>query len=163
MESDIAQIFAVHPSFRIVATATPPSTSNPWLTNEVMHLFHFHSLDETAPMALSSLLKSIVPSAPLEILKNLEKFSKKLNELCEDPTVQLGTRLSLRQLIRLAKTSADFAEEIYEGLCGACMVHFMPSAKKELVLKEMKELGFIQRVKKGGADAPIKISYCDAE
>ena len=38
-------IFMVHPSFRILALATPPSPSTPWLSNEMLNLFHFFSLE----------------------------------------------------------------------------------------------------------------------
>lgn len=45
-EADLTRrrIFPVHPAFRILALATPPSRSDPWLNNEVLQLFHFFSL-----------------------------------------------------------------------------------------------------------------------
>lgn len=38
------RIYPVHPAFRLVALATPPTPTNPWLTAEIMGLFAFASV-----------------------------------------------------------------------------------------------------------------------
>lgn len=38
------RIYPVHPAFRLVALATPPTPANPWLTAEIMGLFAFASV-----------------------------------------------------------------------------------------------------------------------
>ena len=40
-ELEAKQIFVCHPNFRVMALATPPSLAAPWMSNEVVHLFHF--------------------------------------------------------------------------------------------------------------------------
>jgi hypothetical protein len=42
-------IFAVHPGFRLVCLANSPTSKNPWLTSEVMSMFHFHILPGKEP------------------------------------------------------------------------------------------------------------------
>ena len=37
-------IYRVHPSFCVLALANPPTKQEPWLNNEVLHLFHFFKL-----------------------------------------------------------------------------------------------------------------------
>jgi len=38
-------LIRVHESFRIIAIAYPPSIENPWLTAEVLPMFHVHHLE----------------------------------------------------------------------------------------------------------------------
>ena len=54
-ELEAAKIQRVHPSFRVLALATPPTTQNPWLTAEILGLFAFHGV----PTALPEVRQSI--------------------------------------------------------------------------------------------------------
>jgi len=49
-EEELARqkIHRIHENFSIIATATPPTITNPWLTHEILPLFHFHVIDRTA-------------------------------------------------------------------------------------------------------------------
>ena len=85
------KIFAVHPSFRLIATATPPNNANPWLTNEVMHMFMFHrvSLGDVSTASIGELLHSIVADLPSATVAKLEKFAHSTRQLCADPVVRV--------------------------------------------------------------------------
>jgi MoxR-like ATPase len=82
-------IFPVHPGFRILALATPPSRGQPWLTNEVLHLFHFFTLQmdmtsEEGRGHTTNLVQSVVPSLAENVAPTLSIFAAKLAEIDED-------------------------------------------------------------------------------
>merc|ERR1712188_256021 len=76
-------IFMVHPSFRIVALATPPTKSAPWLTNEMLNLFHFFSLEmdvksDVGREHAALLVESVVSNLPVGMAPKLATLAAKL-------------------------------------------------------------------------------------
>jgi MoxR-like ATPase len=63
----------VHPAFRIIAIANPPDRQKPWLTSEIVSMFHFHMLSAISlqhkfeiAQALFPKLRGLFTSANLE-------------------------------------------------------------------------------------------------
>jgi hypothetical protein len=160
------RIFPVHPSFRLLAMANPPELINPWLTNEIMNLFHFHSFALLTPpsapavpglpssstsvlpsltlnksLSISILLQSIVADANPSLLSALERFAVRVNDLRSDPVIQLDKVLSLRQLIRIARRSTAYPGEVPDNVANTCMLKFMPVAKRDVLLSVIRQVG----------------------
>jgi hypothetical protein len=101
-------VHPIHPNFRILALATLPERTRPWLTNEVMHLFHYFSLDGQAidPVAV---VKAATPAInPRGLAEQMEVLAAKLTEISEDGTNSIAADLSLRQMLRVARHGARF-------------------------------------------------------
>jgi energy-coupling factor transporter ATP-binding protein EcfA2 len=140
------KIFPVHPNFRVIALATPPESANPWISHDIMHMFHFHEFSAWEDGGQShwlDILYSIVPNLSQDIAITIHQFAGKMRELCQDPIVQLESSISLRQMIRVAKHCSIYPGDLYETLCNVCMVKFMPQAKREFVLGIMKALNIV--------------------
>ena len=71
------KVRSVHPAFRVIACAEPPTVHDPWLTDEILSLFSFHSLPELSPKEQRSLValdSAAAASAPvLRALLNYEQ------------------------------------------------------------------------------------------
>ena len=80
------KIFSVHPSFRIIAVACPPSSSNPWMTDEVTSWFRTSVLSSPTRQDIVSMITQLHPNAPLETMNKALSF----NELLETSS-QRGT------------------------------------------------------------------------
>ena len=166
------RIFAVHPAFRLLATATPPEPLAPWLNAEVMQMFAFHAMSLPSPptstaivvptssssspskieppratssssMSIATLLATIVPAFPHELCAKLELFAHRTHQLHLDPMIQLEEPVSLRQLIRIAQRSVAFPDELHASVASACMLRFMPQAKRQAMLDAMRDVGII--------------------
>jgi MoxR-like ATPase len=72
-------VFKVHPSFRIIALACPPSDSNPWFTDEVMSWFRTTVLPELDSQTTVQLIDALFPNAPKNLVKKLMAFSTVLS------------------------------------------------------------------------------------
>ncbi len=51
------RIFPVHPSFRVLAVGGFPTSDNKWLTEEVMHMFTFHTMPELSHADATQLIQ----------------------------------------------------------------------------------------------------------
>ena len=141
-------IYPIHPCFRIIATATPPSRSSPWLNNEMLHLFEFHTVDVFSPdegnfnsNSVALLLQKIVPDSSWDLLVKLENLGIRMRTLANDPVVQLENPVSLRQLIRLSKKSVKSPEETYETLSNILMLPFLPLQRRHILEQLLIETG----------------------
>ena len=54
-------LLRVHPSFRIVATALPPTPSNRWLTSDLLPLFLWHEMPKHSQKDLGCILAAAAP------------------------------------------------------------------------------------------------------
>jgi len=99
-------IFPVHPSFRILALATPPTRGQPWLTNEMLHLFHFFQLDmditsEIGRQHSAELVRSVVPDIEDDVAPKLAAFAASLAEIDADDASTMAGSMSVRMMLRV--------------------------------------------------------------
>ncbi|PNF24076.1 hypothetical protein B7P43_G04705 [Cryptotermes secundus] len=127
-------LLRIHPAFRIVALAEPPSEGNragQWLTAEILSLFLFH---EMRPLALHEEIH-IVKSLYGEVGKSLASVMELAHKLraSEDPTLQsLAGSLSTRQLLRIARRMAVYAADSpAAAIQQACLSRFLPSLARQ--------------------------------
>jgi von Willebrand factor A domain-containing protein 8 len=120
-------LFRIHPAFRIIALASPPTRENPWCTSELLAIFPFVEIME--PLALDEKLQVITHLIPIQeaispakqklggkVLELLSKTYKELErmELNSSNEIKLSASLSetsfipsTRQLLRLWKGSCE--------------------------------------------------------
>ena len=72
------QVYQVHPSFRIIALACPPSEVNPWLTDEVLTWFRMTMLPTLDNQQKKDLIGLLCPRAPTDMVAKLMHFSESL-------------------------------------------------------------------------------------
>eukprot|EP01114_Cavostelium_apophysatum_P013936 TRINITY_DN3482_c0_g1_i2.p1 TRINITY_DN3482_c0_g1~~TRINITY_DN3482_c0_g1_i2.p1 ORF type:complete len:768 (-),score=160.68 TRINITY_DN3482_c0_g1_i2:2132-4435(-) len=118
------KILPVHPSFRLVALAIPPNLKNPWLTSEVISMFHLHFLHDLKAAEKEALLRRLFPDSP--IIENLLLFASKVHDwnISQKEGAKLG--LSLRQLIRIAKHASTYPADLYDAIHRTLLTRFMP-------------------------------------
>jgi hypothetical protein len=46
----------IHPAFRVIALARPPSRAQPWVTHETLQLFDWHTLPQLSAAQIGSVL-----------------------------------------------------------------------------------------------------------
>jgi hypothetical protein len=99
----------VHPSFRVVALALPPTRTNRWLGAETVGLFGFHHLPGLRPDAHAAVLKQLYPAAAnAAALDALVQVSASLERAVEAQSLPPGAEgaslsLSTRHLVRLGR------------------------------------------------------------
>ena len=119
----VAKKHRVHPSFRIVAVACPPSTTNPWMTEEVTSWFRTTVLPSPSNKDVNQMVQTLYPSAPSETMNKALNFSKHLKDMVQKGSATedkraagLGSGLSLRQLLRLARHMNSFPKTAEHSL-----------------------------------------------
>ena len=120
------QIFPVHPGFRILALATPPTGEAPWLTNEMLHLFHFFrlSIDLTSEEGRehsTALLQAVVPELPAEVPHALATFAAAMGNMEADQSNTVSASVSLRLMLRAARRAAIYPTDFYEIVAAGIM------------------------------------------
>ena len=115
--------FQVHPSFRIVAIACPPSSSNPWMTEEVTSWFRTTVLPSPSNKDVTHMITTLLPATPEATMNKALEFSNLLSEMStkgsatEDKRATgMSNGLSLRQLLRLARHMNSFPNTAEDSL-----------------------------------------------
>ena len=115
--------FQVHPSFRIVAIACPPSSSNPWMTEEVTSWFRTTVLPSPSNKDVTRMITTLLPATPEATMNKALEFSNLLSEMStkgsatEDKRATgMSNGLSLRQLLRLARHMNSFPNTAEDSL-----------------------------------------------
>ena len=138
---DKTNLLRIHPSFRLIAVAEPPTntektvaTSGNWLTSELVNMFLFHIIE---PLSLTHEYELLNKKFSLNekhrqlynVINNLKQMS--LN----DPQLkQTANIFSLRQLIRLShKLEAYPSLNLKELIENSCLYKFMPQLNKQIL------------------------------
>ena len=103
---------AVHPRFRVVATAVPPTVRSNWLTEETMQYFSFHSMPLWDEPSLARLATVLHPAAPLRpVVSCLAKLLPRAGGAggaAPSPAAAAELPpLSLRQILRAVNAAAQ--------------------------------------------------------
>jgi MoxR-like ATPase len=97
-------VIRVHPAFRLVALAVPPSLKANWLLAETASLFTFHELPAPAAAEEEAFLQALSPDTPPVVLKALCRLSQELAKVGEKSHGAGGVRglqaLSTRHLLQ---------------------------------------------------------------
>lgn len=141
------QVYAIHPSFRIVALARPPAGNRglergSWMTAENCTLFPFVWLRPLSMKEEQQVLEARAPRAPdISVLVQLVHSVRSASDN-DEIISSISESLSTRQLIRLCKqrevtnaahtssTPLSSATGLYDGIHRLCLSRFMPSVAK---------------------------------
>ncbi|KXS13469.1 hypothetical protein M427DRAFT_33874 [Gonapodya prolifera JEL478] len=153
--TEVKHIFPIHPSFRIVATSStpahPPASGNvseamPWLTEEILNMFHFVEIGAFARFEEEEIVKAVT-KCPEPQMKVLLDFAEKFRSLShEDTAGQSGVlskaaAMSTRQIIRICKRLTEHPnEDLNRAIHRTCLSPFLPQLARdalELLLKEV--------------------------
>ena len=91
----------------------PPTVKNPWLTSEIMSMFHFHTLPTLTLALKNKLLRKMFPDTPQQLIDILLSFDDKVREASNIEKNKQSLELSLRQLIRICKHVSLYPDTLY--------------------------------------------------
>eukprot|EP01062_Namystynia_karyoxenos_P030185 TRINITY_DN22568_c0_g1_i1.p1 TRINITY_DN22568_c0_g1~~TRINITY_DN22568_c0_g1_i1.p1 ORF type:complete len:1930 (+),score=635.49 TRINITY_DN22568_c0_g1_i1:92-5881(+) len=107
----------IHPAFRVVALAAPPTAKANWLSEEVMGLFSFHEVPRADDAAEQAVLSALHPGLGAGgVLPQLVGLAARLRG--GDNT---QTRLSMRHLLRAARAAASGPPEGARARAAGCV------------------------------------------
>ncbi|XP_017778440.1 PREDICTED: von Willebrand factor A domain-containing protein 8 [Nicrophorus vespilloides] len=138
-------VLKIHPDFRIVAIAEPPTLTSGanWLSPEVLSLFIFH---EARTLSKQEEMKIITSqygpiSKPLHQIINLAHVLRD----SPDPTLKnLSGHLSTRQLLRIASRMQKFpTDDAYDTIEKTFMAKFLPSLAREALEKTLDKVDIL--------------------
>ncbi|KAL7983993.1 hypothetical protein Chor_004533 [Crotalus horridus] len=134
-------IFPIHPSFRVVALAEPPSVGSitqQWLGPELLTLFFFHYMKPLSKNEEIKVIKEMVPNVARASAEKLLMLTHKLRET-NDPTAQsLASSLSTRQLLRICRRLSHYPDEsLHHAINKACLSRFLPNLAKSALHKNL--------------------------
>ncbi|XP_031637278.1 von Willebrand factor A domain-containing protein 8 [Contarinia nasturtii] len=137
-------IFRIHPSFRIVALAEPPSveTGKNWLSPEVLSLFLFHEIRNLSKEEEKHIIQSLYGeiNESMDKILNLAELLRK----SKDPIVRnLSTTLSTRQLLRIAHRMSAYPPNeacAYEIVQQTFLAKFLPSLPRAALENAIKNV-----------------------
>jgi hypothetical protein len=129
-----------------LALATPPTRGQPWLTNEILHLFHFFGLDldvqdEVGRQHSAALINSVVPGLPEDIAPRLATLAAKLLEVQSDSASTMDGAMSVRTMLRVARRTVAYPEDLGSAVSMNLMTMFMPTQARSMVNTLMKASG----------------------
>ncbi|XP_061547312.1 von Willebrand factor A domain-containing protein 8 isoform X2 [Phycodurus eques] len=137
-------IFAIHPSFRVLALAEPSlvggdgGKGQQWLGPELLTMFLYHTVSPLARAEELDLLRGLSPNVPTEAAEQLLHLTHTLQQT-NDPTAQsLASSLSSRQLLRICRRLSRYPEEsVAHAVNKACLSRFLPSLARGSLQKSL--------------------------
>ncbi|XP_061716491.1 von Willebrand factor A domain-containing protein 8 [Cydia pomonella] len=128
-ELEESGVLRIHPAFRIVALAEPPTLGRGphWLSPEILSLFIFHEMRNLSKNEEIFIINSLYGdiSQPLHSIINLADELRS----SDDATLKnLSSSLSTRQLLRIASRMASYpTDSAYETVQRTFLAKFLPN------------------------------------
>ncbi|XP_068732159.1 von Willebrand factor A domain-containing protein 8-like [Montipora capricornis] len=138
-------VLCIHPSFRIIGLAEPPlisSAQQQWLNSELLSMFLFHHVCPLSKQEEAQVIYDMVPGSPRDVMDKLLDLTDKLR-LSKDPTASsIGSSLSTRQLLRIARRLATYpSEDLEHSIHKACLARFLPRLAAASLQKVLHDSG----------------------
>ena len=136
VEYDSSDILRIHPSFRVIGLAEPPTKKAPWLQASTLEQFSFVELPRLPATEASFILASVFPDLRGEVIKSIVEFS---NALVVQPGV---AQLTLRQMVRICrqiqadseqKSLGNEKSKLIQLLRNTLLVDFQPSSHQDMI------------------------------
>lgn len=152
-------ILKIHPSFRIIALAEPPTTEKTtnWLTPELLSLFMFHEVRNLSKNEEVDIINKMYG----KVGSSLDKILNLAHNLREahDPILKtLSATLSTRQLLRIAHRMSVYpsGDDAYETVQKAFLAKFLPSLPRAALDGSLKRANISPTKSKSKANYAIK-------
>lgn len=157
------RIYPIHPAFRVLALAAPPTVAKPWLHSGTVSMFSFVTLPDVVGVGSAredglDLLRrihgaSLPPAAAAQLLSfcdNMNRYAASI--LAEDAATSQALTISLRQLLRLARgvafqqgklghSASVGAWELYESAQESLLSQFLPASARAAVDGALRAAG----------------------
>lgn len=126
-------ILQIHPSFRIVALAEPPALDHgPWLTEEIMSMFRFHTVPSMTLQEERDVIAAAVPNLAQDKLDQLLSVADIIRRESAATVLSNSVSLSTRHLLRIARRLERYGEEdIGRAIQRISLARFLPSLARE--------------------------------
>ena len=155
--------FRIHPNFRVIGIASPPSLINPWLTQQMMSAFHFFDLSsfdfstwsssafpssasfntqEIVFNQVEKILRRKFPSIQTSLSNKLANFYVSVQKLEKENVGISKETISIKTVLRVAKYVQKYGN-LFSTLKRMIMLHYMPPLARELVEKEMRNASIL--------------------
>ncbi|XP_063703631.1 von Willebrand factor A domain-containing protein 8 [Culicoides brevitarsis] len=136
-EMEEHRVYPIHPAFRIVALAEPPTQEQNWLTPEMLSLFLFHEIRNLSKKEEEFIITEMY--GPMgNSLKQIIDFAQFLRESRDPVLKSLSGSLSTRQLLKIAQRYSKYDPEndgtvnsVYETLNRTFLTQFLPSLPRK--------------------------------
>lgn len=159
------RILPVHPSFRIVATASYPLHASqsgtvldrlPWMTEEICGLFAFVDIPGPDRAEEEAIIKRLVPlNTPMEAIVSILDFAHKFRDISEGAgdgaqaggsVLNKAGNLGTRQLIRiLRRVAEDPEEDLHRAINRTLLSPFLPQLARMALQELLQESGIRPR------------------
>uniref|UniRef100_A0A5S6QD72 von Willebrand factor A domain-containing protein 8 n=1 Tax=Trichuris muris TaxID=70415 RepID=A0A5S6QD72_TRIMR len=130
-------IFAIHPSFRIVATAEPSHGSDgfdSFLTPDVLALFLFIHVDSLNAKEEKQLLLKKCSGSREDVVDKLIRLRDFLHKCKEEHMISLASSLSSRQLVRILRRLQRYPDDSIPNLVHqTCLSRFLPRLTQQML------------------------------
>ncbi|KAJ3411077.1 hypothetical protein HDV05_002776 [Chytridiales sp. JEL 0842] len=150
-ELNASGIFKIHPSFRLILTATIPTNPNPsttpWLTEELGSMFtllHLPAATLTEEKQLIQYLTGLKETLLEPLMRFAEGYRNLSSETKNHHALSKTSVLSTRLLLRIAKSvkeSGGGLQELREAVERSLLVGFMPRLVRSGVERVLEEAG----------------------
>ncbi|KAJ3255375.1 hypothetical protein HK103_006294 [Boothiomyces macroporosus] len=162
------KIFCIHPSFRIIATASTDKhqPNFTWFNEEISSMFHFIKIDEMGFEEEKRLIKeqSNCPTEKLELIFNFaHRFRNLANVNGHESILSKSISLSTRQLLRICKRAAFPESDLYTLIMNTCLAPFLPQLGRNALIELLKDCGISKSTSKNLSieDSLSSISFGD--
>ncbi|XP_028405498.1 LOW QUALITY PROTEIN: von Willebrand factor A domain-containing protein 8-like [Dendronephthya gigantea] len=143
-------VYRIHPSFRIIALAEPPSinsSQNQWLNSELLHLFLYHHLEPLNKTEEAEVVFKMVPRVAKDKMKIVLDMADQLRNSNNSMLLSIAPSFSTRQLLRVARRIAEYPhEDLYQTINRACLADFLPSLARTALEDAMKGIGISKKI-----------------
>lgn len=133
----------IHPSFRIVALAEPPTVGRGqhWLSPEILSLFVFHEMRNLSKdeeiFIINTLYGNISPP-----LQTIIELADELRNSDDNTLKSLSSSLSTRQLLRIASRMSKYpTDSAYETVQRTFLAKFLPNLARRALDSVSQKLG----------------------
>ena len=137
----------IHPAFRIIALAEPPTTGTgkgQWLTPEILSMFLYHDMRSLSQTEELHVLTEMT-GTPGSILPEVLRVTHALRNSEDAALRSVATSLSTRQLLRVGRRLQKFPDEsVYSVVNKACLARFLPALAKDTLDKVLEKNGINQ-------------------
>ncbi|XP_041978858.1 von Willebrand factor A domain-containing protein 8 [Aricia agestis] len=163
-ELDESGVKRIHPAFRIVALAEPPTTGRgqQWLSPEILSLFVFHEMRNLSKDEEIFIIESLYGniSKPMHSIINLADQLRK----SDDSTLKnLSSSLSTRQLLRIASRMAKYpTDTAYVTIQRTFLAKFLPNLARRALDGACQKMD-IEPPFRFGHNRPEKILPCSVQ
>ncbi|XP_065352663.1 von Willebrand factor A domain-containing protein 8 isoform X2 [Cloeon dipterum] len=155
-----AGVLRIHPSFRIVALAEPPTiggSQGQWLSPEMLSLFLYHQMRPLSMPEELHLIHNLYGGVP-DALRKVVEAAHFLRGSADQTVQSLAGSLSTRQLLRVARRMKEFPQEnVYDAMQRACLARFLPSMARQALDSALAEVGVVPAGESEAADLTCQV------